>query len=585
MDLPEERILEGLNPEQVEAVKHGQGPLLIVAGAGTGKTRAIAHRIAHLITSKGAEPEQILALTFTEKAAAEMEERVDIMVPYGFANVWISTFHAFGERVLREHALELGLASDFRVLSEPEQAIFFREHLFEFPLQYYRPLGNPTKYISAMIKVISRAKDEDVTPKEYLEFASKLEEEAKALLDEPELQEQALQQKEIARTFQKYQELLAREGKADFGDLVILTLKLFREHPLILKEYQERFEYILVDEFQDTNYAQFQLVQLLAKNPPNITVVGDDDQSIYKFRGAAISNILNFMQIYPGAKQIVMTKNYRSSQTILDTAYRLIANNNPDRLEVRHNIDKRLWATGSEGQPVRHLHYDTLTSESDGVAKMIEEKVASGQYTYKDFAILVRANNDADPFLRALNMRSIPYAFSGSRGLYSREEVRLLISFLRTVADFSDSVSLYHLAGSQVYRMDMTDLTRCMNVATRQNWTLRYVFEHVAQFPELDELSAESKATIGKILSDIKKYVDRSRDHQAGVILYEFLTESGYLAQLTHAGTEAAERKMQNIAKFFDVVCNFSNLAVEDRVAQFVGHLDLLIEAGDDPAT
>lgn len=578
-------ILEGLNPEQVEAVTHGSGPLLIIAGAGTGKTKVIAHRIASLITSKRAKPEQILAVTFTEKAAAEMEERVDIMLPYGFANVWISTFHAFGERVLREHALKLGLIPDFQIVTEPEQVIFLREHLFEFPLHYYRPLGNPTKHLSALTKVISRAKDEDVTPDEYLKFARKLEDEAKAKRDDPELQEEAFQQKEIASLYYMYQELLAKEGKVDFGDLVILPLKLFREHPLILKEYRERFEYVLVDEFQDTNHAQFQLLQLLTGDQENITVVGDDDQSIYKFRGAAISNILTFKEVYPKAKQIILTKNYRSSQAILDTAYRVITNNNPERLEVRNNIDKRLSAYDPEGQPVRHLHYDTLASESDAVATMIDEKVASEQYTYKDFSVLVRTNNGADPFLRALNMRSIPYTFSGSRGLYSREEVRLLVSFLRVISNLSDSISLYHLAASEIYQMEMTDLTRCMNVANRQNRTLRYVFEHMVEFSDLNELSSESKATIGKLLSDIQEYIDRSKDNQVGVIVYQFLTESGYLKRLTHAGTVVAEQKIRNIAKFFDVVSNFSNLTVEDRVLQFVSHLDLLIEAGDDPAT
>lgn len=584
-DVTTENILKDLNPQQATAVTYGDGPVLIVAGAGTGKTKVIAHRIAYLIASKRARPEQILALTFTEKAAAKMEERVDIMLPYGFANVWISTFHAFGERVLREHALELGLTSDFMTLSEAEQAIFFREHLFEFPLDYYRPLGNPTKHISALTKVISRAKDEDVTTEEYLEFARKLEKEARAQPGEPELEEKAFQQKEIAGTFQRYQDLLAREGKVDFGDLVALTLKLFREHPLILKAYRGRFTYILIDEFQDTNYAQFQLIRLLAEEHENVTVVGDDDQSIYKFRGAAISNILNFMDTYHRAKQIVLTKNYRSSQAILDTAYRLITHNNPDRLEVRNTIDKRLSASDPEGQPVCHLHYDTLASESDAVAKLIEEKVATGQYAFKDFAILVRANNHADPFLRALNMRSIPFTFSGSRGLYSREEVRFLISFLRAISNFSDSVSLYHLAGSEMYQMDMTDLIRCMTVAKRRNRTLHHVFEHVDEVSELDVLSAESRATIGKILSDIKKFVDRSRDHQTGVVLYQFLTESGYLKRLTHAGTVIAEQKIRNIARFFDVVGNFSNLTAEDRVLQFVSHLDLLIEAGDDPAT
>lgn len=585
IDLPEERVLEGLNPEQIEVVTHDQGPLLILAGAGTGKTKVITHRIAHLIATKRARPEEVLALTFTDKAAAEMEERVDLLLPYGFANVWISTFHAFGDRVLREYGLELGLTPDIQVLSRPEQAIFFREHLFEFPLSYYRPLSNPTRFIDAMITLISRAKDEDVSPEEYLAYAHGLQKKSEADPSNGELAELAAQQLEVALTYQRYQKLLATEGKADFGDQVALVLKLFREHPLILKRLQERFKYILIDEFQDTNYAQFQLVKLLAGTHNNITVVGDDDQSIYKFRGAAISNILNFMDIYPQAKLVVLTRNYRSSQVILDAAYRLITHNNPDRLEVKNNIDKRLRAVVLEGEPVRHIHCDTISSESDQVARLIEEKVESGEHTYRDFAILVRSNANADPFLKALNLRSIPYRFSGSRGLYSREEVRLLISFLRAISDFNDSISLYHLASSEIYQLDMRDLTRCMNLAKRRNFTLHYVFEHLAEFQELGGLSLESRATIAKLVSDIEKYVNLSRDNPTGVVLYRFLTDSGYLSRLIQAGTLRAEEKVQNIAKFFEAVSNFSHLTANDRVFRFVSHLDLLIEAGDDPAT
>ena len=276
-----DRILSGLNAPQREAVGHERGPLLIVAGAGTGKTAVITRRIAWLIATRRARPSEILALTFTEKAATEMEERVDLLVPYGYTDVWISTFHAFGDRVLRDHALELGLTPDFRVLSRPEQVIFFRERLFEFALDYYRPLGDPTRYIEALIALISRAKDEDTGPAEYLAYAEALVAQAEAGPHDRELEDRARQQLEVARTYVAYQALLAREGLVDFGDLIMLTLRLFHEHPQVLRAYQERFSYVLVDEFQDTNYAQFQMVRLLASGEsPHITVVGDDDQSI-----------------------------------------------------------------------------------------------------------------------------------------------------------------------------------------------------------------------------------------------------------------------------------------------------------------
>ncbi|MFQ5771530.1 MAG: ATP-dependent helicase, partial [bacterium] len=281
------QILKGLNPAQLTAVKHDRGPLLIVAGAGTGKTKVITHRIAYLIASKRARPEEILALTFTDKAAAEMEERVDILLPYGFAAVWLSTFHAFGDRILREYVLDLGMNTDFQVLSYPEQIIFFKERLFDFPLRYYRPLGNPDKFIAAIIRLFSRAKDEDVTPEEYLAYAEKLQTQSGSEPENQELAELACQQMELAQTFVKYQQQLTEHGKMDFGDQITHVLKLLREHPLASQQIQNRYKYILVDEFQDTNYAQFQMVQLLARNHQNITVVADDDQSIYKFRGAA----------------------------------------------------------------------------------------------------------------------------------------------------------------------------------------------------------------------------------------------------------------------------------------------------------
>ncbi|HHM24160.1 MAG TPA: hypothetical protein ENJ23_03885, partial [Bacteroidetes bacterium] len=472
MEFSVEKIVEGLNPGQREAVTYGEGPLLVVAGAGTGKTKVITHRIAYLIASKAAKPEEILALTFTDKAAAEMEERVDLLLPYGFANVEISTFHAFGDKILREFALELGISPDLRVLSQPEQYIFFREHLFEFPLRKYRPLGNPTRFIESIIGLFSRAKDEDVTPDEYLRYAKELDRRARENPEDPALREEADRQLELAQTYVAYQQLLLQEGKLDFGDQIALVLRLFREHPAVLREVQQRYRFILVDEFQDTNYAQFQLLKLLAGDRRNLTVVGDDDQSIYKFRGAAISNILDFTEAFPDAHKVVLTENYRSTQAILDAAYQLIQHNNPDRLEVKIGVSKRLQAR-QDGPPVlKHLHLDTLMSEADMVAETIQKRREAEGYDYRDFAILVRANSDADPFLRALNVKGIPYRFSGNKGLYQQPEIQLLLSFLRTIANFEDSVSLYHLASSELYMLRSTDLVRCNVLANRLNLSL-----------------------------------------------------------------------------------------------------------------
>ncbi|MBI3995138.1 MAG: UvrD-helicase domain-containing protein [Nitrospirae bacterium] len=573
-----------LTPQQRMAIEHEGGPLLIIAGAGTGKTLVISHQIAHLILTQKSRPEEILALTFTEKAAHEMEERVDMLVPMGAFGYHISTFHSFGERVLREHGLALGLTTDFRVLSRPEQVIFFLDHLFEFDLDYYRPLSNPTKHIEAILTLISRAKDEDVGPEEYLAHAQKLVRQSRRKPKDTNLAELAQQQMELARTYETYQKLLMKEGRVDFGDLVLRPLNLFRTHPMILKRYQERFRFILVDEFQDTNYTQFQLVRLLARRRKNIVVVGDDDQSIYKFRGAAISNILNFMEYYPKARQVVLTENHRSTQILLDAAYRLIRHNDPDRLEVRNKINKRLKAGRPGDVPVLHLAFDTVSAEADAVARTIEEKTDTGRYLYKDFAILVRANQDAEPFMRALNMRRIPYYFTGNRGLYRREEIRTLTAFMRVLSDPSDSLSLYQLASSEIYRLDMETLIRCAGLADRKNMKLADVFAQFLNDPDLFTATGPALPIITRLLYDIGRFREESRRHAASVLLYRLLQQTGALAELTKTETLEAELKIKNIGEFFEKIRRIEAVLQHEQLPHVIGYLNALIEAGDDPA-
>jgi DNA helicase-2/ATP-dependent DNA helicase PcrA len=580
-----DKILEGLNREQIEAVTHRAGPLLIIAGAGTGKTTVITRRIAWLLSEGLAKTNEILALTFTDKAAGEMQERVDILVPYGYTDIWISTFHAFGDRLLRENALVTGLNPDFKVLTRPEAVVFFREHLFEFALSYYRPLSDPTRFIEALISLFSRAKDEDISPREYIDYARTLISKAEQEPQDLALQEEARQQMEVARAYAQYQELLAKEGLVDFGNQFYLALQLLREHPLILKKYQEQFKYILVDEFQDTNFAQYQLAKILSGNSTNITVTGDDDQCIYRFRGAAYSNLLNFIKDFSGARQVNITKNYRSTQNILDSAYRLIQHNNPERFEVKANIDKRLIGLSKESNPPQHLHFDTNSTEADNVAKIIKGKVGIGNFKYRDFAILVRSNSDAQSFLQALNMQDIPWQFSGNQGLYSREEVKLCINFLRAVANPSDSLSLYYLVSSEVYALSLSDLGLCAHYAKRRNKALYLVLGELDNIPELQDISDESKSKIENILADLKKFLKISREQTTGRLLYSFLTETGFLKRLTQNPSLENETKIQNLAKFFNIVRDFELVAQEDRVMSFVNYLNLLIEAGDDPPT
>ena len=588
-----ESLLAGLNTEQRRAVCHGEGPLLVVAGAGTGKTQVITRRIAWLIATRRARPSEILALTFTDKAADEMQSRVDQLVPYGYTDSAISTFHAFGDRLIREFALELGLPTDVRVLSRPEVVIFLRERLFGFELDEYRPLGDPTRFLSALATLFSRCKDEDVAPDKFLEYAEGLAAEALKLRGDGStpadelaaLDEEARRQTELARAYSRYQTLLLESGLVDFGDQVSLALRLLRQSPAARVELQKRFRYILVDEFQDTNPAQSELVELLAATHGNITVVGDDDQSIYKFRGAAISNILEFKRRHPSARQVVLRHNYRSLAPILDSSYRLIRFNDPDRLEVRNGIDKRLLAErGGSERAVRHVAFTTRSEEADWVAHEIEARIGAGARP-RDFAVLVRANADADPVLRSLNLAGIPWRFSGTSGLYARPEIRLLLAFLRTVADLSSSVDLYALAASDVYGLGGADLTAIVNSARRKNHSLWETVEELVRQPGLLRVARETREALERLVADLRRYTELAHERPSGEVLYQFLRDSGLLSRLASTDTIAAEESLQNIARFFEIIRSQSDLVPDDRVIFVARHLQTLIDAGDDPAT
>ncbi len=588
-DLAAQRILDGLNPAQVEAVTHDQGPLLIVAGAGTGKTTVLTRRIAHLIATRRARPEEILALTFTDKAALEMEERVDVLVPYGYADVRIATFHAFGDWLLREHALELGMTPAFRVLNRAEQVLFLRTHLFELPLDHFRPLGNPTRHLQALAGLFGRAKDEDVTPEAYLAHAEALAAESRAQPDDAERRDLAARTLELARTYAAYRDLMTREGFVDFGDQIFLALRLFRERPYVLAHYQRRFRYVLVDEFQDTNHAQFEMVKLLAARHRNITVVGDDDQAIFRFRGASMSNILGFEAAYRDARSVVLTRNYRSGQCLLNAAYRLIQHNS-DRLENKRRpseaeqFNKRLVAEGGPGVEPDFHSYETVTQEADAVARTIEEAVQSGRRAYRDFAVLVRANADADPFLRSLNLRGIPWTFSGNQGLYGRREVRFCIAFLRVLARPDDSVSLYELA-SQLFSVPAMDLARCGAHADRRSRWLFDVLRGLDETPDLRAaLSVEGAAAIARMVKELERYFGLAAELGTGELLYQFLADSGWLGRMSRASTAREEAEVQNVARFFRRIQDATPILPRDHVREFVGHLDALIDAGEDPA-
>jgi DNA helicase-2/ATP-dependent DNA helicase PcrA len=579
-----EAILENLNPEQHQAVTHGEGPMLIVAGAGTGKTQVITRRIAWLIAAKKARSEQILALTFTDKAAAEMEGRVDELVPYGLVGATIATFNAFCDRLVREHAVELGLTSQLRVENQAEILVFLREHLFDLGLKRYLPLGNPDAHLKSLTGVFDRARNEDVSPAQYLAFAQGL---AAAAGDDPEKRDRAEAELEKAQAFVHYEKLMFESGRVDFGSQISLALRLLRERPYLLSEYQERFRWVLVDEFQDTNHVQFELVKLLAGKRRNLTVVGDDDQSIYRFRGAKVQNLLEVLDAFPGTREVLLKRNYRSGQSILDRSHQMIRNNDPDRLESARGYDKRLTAERRDEAgavyegTVEHRAFQTASDQADIVANEIAAAVEEGRAKAGDFAILARAHNHLDPFALALAAKGVRFRRVGMRGLYSRPEVLLCLNALRSLADPDDSASVYMALGDPLFGADPEDLATLGAQAKKSHRGLLRVAIAAARG---SELAAQTVAAVDRFAQLHRDLAALAVNRPTSEVLYAFVQGSGMLEQLV--ADESAENleRAQNLNKLFGILSRVGPLLRRDRVDHFIPHLDLLIEMGDDPA-
>ncbi|OGG05864.1 hypothetical protein A2872_02590 [Candidatus Gottesmanbacteria bacterium RIFCSPHIGHO2_01_FULL_42_12] len=566
-----------LNSEQKLAVENNNGPLLIVAGAGTGKTTVISEKIKFLIEKGLAKPDEILALTFTEKAAREMEERVDVALPYGTFGMWIMTFHSFCDRLLREEGLHIGINPNYKLMTQAESYLFVKNNFWKFNLSYFRPHGNPYKFIAGLLDHFSRLKDEDVSPNEYSEFTnSVIASEAKQSSEDTEkIAASPLAPRndilELAEAFKLYEDLKIKEGVMDFSDLISYTLKLLRDRPKILTQYQRKFKYILLDEFQDTNYAQYQMVKLLCQDDCNVTVVADDDQSVYRFRGAAISNVLQFRKDYPKAKVIALNKNYRSTQEILDRSYDLIQHNNPDRLEVAEKIDKKLLSQVSgNGEKIEFNYFDRGENEAEYVVKKIAElRTSDSGLDYKDFAILVRANNHSEVFIRAFERSGVPYQFLGPGQLYRQPEIKDLIAYLRFLADFTDTVSLYRVLSMEVFDFKQRDLISLLSQAKKQ-------------YISLFEIMEKEDRDFVKM---VHKHQELIHKESAGQILYYFLEDSGLLRLITEYKTKFGELQAQNIIKFFDKLKSLEGRGNVANLFSAVEYLELAMEAGESPVT
>ncbi len=570
-------ILEGLNDAQREAVTHGSGPLLIVAGAGTGKTTVLARRYRWLL-EQGSKTDNILALTFTEKAAEEMETRVLESLPTGAYDFWISTFHGFCQRLLEEHALEIGLPNSFRVITDTDAWLMLKQRIHDLPLDIYRPLGNPTKFLKALLQHISRAKDEGVTAETYLEFAENcaLDGDAEYVTGERS------RLNELGNLYFAYQKMLRDEGCLDFGDLILEALRLLHTRPNVLKQAREQFRNIFVDEFQDTNWAQYELVKLIAGEAKNLTVVGDDDQAIYKFRGASLANILQFRDDFPEAEVVTLTQNYRSHQEILDAAYTSIQNNNPYRLESQlAEIEgkKKLQAAKGEGGAVQTKWYATLEDEATGVAKTIAElRRGEPDFNWSDVAILVRSNRTATPFLNALDRHGIPFQFSANRGLYSKPFILDVISLLTLCVDPHDSRHMWRALCMDSVGIPLDARAKLLHATKRDGVSL---WDAAVRSREL-RLPEPVSTRIEKLLSGIR-HVSNERGKKAVLqLLHDLIKKTGVLDDVLKRPEAERKEIFHLVRTFSDRVERYESMVHDASLKTFLDDLRMEIESGDE---
>ncbi|HUP83316.1 MAG TPA: ATP-dependent DNA helicase [Candidatus Limnocylindria bacterium] len=564
-------LLAGLNREQRRAVTHRDGPQLVVAGPGTGKTEVITRRIAWLVATRRARPSEILALTFTDAAADEMQARVDLLVPYGHAGAAIHTFHALGDRLVREHAFELGLPGDARLINRAEAVVLLRDNLFALGLERYRPLGDPTRFLGALVDLFGRAKEEGVDPRHLADYAARVAERA----TDPATQDAAGALVEQAAAYAAYQDLLGRHGLIDHGDQLSLAARLLGERPAVRDDVVKRHRYLLVDEFQDMNHAQLELLLALTPNGRNVTVVGDLDQAIYAFRGAASDNVRRLSDAHPDVTRIVLRRNYRSRQPIIDAATRLIDHGPRPHIngaDVRQVAARR----ARNPRPVRLATYATPAEEADGVATAVAAQIASG-VAPRDIAVLARSNAEIEPLVRSLNMLGLPVRTRTPADFFAQPEVRPLVAFLRCVADPTVSIELYVLATAWPYNLGGERLTALLADARRAHvplWDSIVRLAHDATPKGSDVFVAAAR----RLVTHLRAAIESSHQRSAGEVLYEQLRRTTALARLAASENAAAAR---SVARFFDLVRSRSMLLADARVAALVPHLNELIDVAD----
>lgn len=535
-------IYDTLNPKQKEAVLHTDGPLLILAGAGSGKTRVLTHRIAYLIDECGVNPWNIMAITFTNKAAGEMRERVDNLVGFGAESIWVSTFHSSCVRILRRHIENLGYTTSFSIYDSDDQKTLMR--------QVFKTLDIDTKQFKerSVLSAISSAKDKLITPEEFLLNAGG-----------------DFREKKTGEIYKEYQKQLKKNNALDFDDLIVKTVELFQNNPQILDYYQERFRYIMVDEYQDTNMAQFKLVSLLASKYRNLCVVGDDDQSIYRFRGADIQNILSFENTFPGTMVIKLEQNYRSTQNILDAANEVI----------RHNFgrkDKTLWTANGEGDKILFKQFDTAKDEADFVVRQIRD---SG-YSYQDQAVLYRTNAQSRLLEERCIFYNVPYRLVGGVNFYQRKEIKDILAYLKTIANGVDDLSVIRIINVPKRGIGATTIGRVTAFASEHNMSFYDTLKEAKQIPGIGKAAEKISRFIAQM--EVFRAMAYSEEYSMKDLIDHILEDTGYEEELQEEGEIEAQTRLENIEELINKAAAYEEDSEHPTLDEFLEQVALVAD-------
>lgn len=524
-------IYDTLNQQQKEAVFHTEGPLLILAGAGSGKTRVLTHRIAYLIEERNVNPWNILAITFTNKAAGEMRERVDNIVGFGSESIWVSTFHSMCVRILRRHIDQLGYDTNFTIYDTDDQKTLIKD--------VCKKLQIDTKIHKerAILGAISSAKNELVSPQEYeLNVAGDFA------------------KKKISQAYTEYEKQMRANNALDFDDLLVKAVELFKHNQEILEYYQDRFHYIMVDEYQDTNTVQFQLIRILASKYQNLCVVGDDDQSIYKFRGANILNILNFEQVFDSARVIKLEQNYRSTSTILDAANAVIKHN-------KGRKDKSLWTENGEGCKIKFSQFETGYDEADYVARDIKKKVESGERKYNDHAILYRTNAQSRLFEEKLVTLNIPYKIVGGVNFYARREIKDLLAYLKTIDNGKDDLAVRRIINVPTRGIGLTSINRVQESATNRGVDFYEALLTADMIPGIGRGLVKLESFVA-IIEHLKGLVDKITIAE---LMKQVIELTGYVERLEADNDEESKARIENIEEFMSKIVSYEESCEDER--------------------